>query len=112
MVPERDRRRAKARIKSCSGVGAQWVASLPTSPKTMFSDEDCRAIFRFRLGVPTNSLEFCPHISAQGDLCESHCDEFGYHLLQCPSGGGFFIGHDTVFAELADLIGGLKVSQG
>ena len=26
--------------------------------------------------------------------------------MQCPSGGGFFIGHDTVCAEVGDLVGG------
>ena len=29
-----------------------------------------------------------------------------FNLLQCPSGGGYFIGHDIVCAEVADLAGG------
>ena len=37
---------------------------------------------------------------------ESECDAEGYHLLQCPSGGGYFVGHDTTCAEVADLMGG------
>ena len=44
-----------------------------------------------------------PHVSAEGVACEQICDRFGDHLLQCPSGGGFFIGHDIVCAEVADL---------
>ena len=56
----------------------------------------------------TNSLEFCPHVSADGVQCDSECDEYGYHLLQCPSGGGYFLGHDTACAEVADLIGGAE----
>ena len=61
---------------------------------------------RFRLGAETNSLEVCPHISADGVQCESNCDRWGYHLQQCPSGGGYFVGHDTTCAEIADLAGG------
>ena len=101
-------KRARARVKSCSGPGAQWLATLPTGPKTSFSDDDFRAIMRFRLGLETNNLEFCPHISAEGVQCQSHCDEFGYHLQQCPSGGGYFIGHDTVCAEFGNLAGGTE----
>ena len=107
MLPvEKDRKRAKARVRSCSGPGAQWVAALPTSPKSMFNDEDFRILMKFRLGLPTNSLEYCPHISAEGNVCESECDAEGYHLLQCPSGGGYFVGHDTTCAEVADLMEG------
>ena len=39
-------------------------------------------------------------------MCESECDAEGYHLLQCPSGGGYFVGHDTTCAEVADRMGG------
>ena len=106
MKSPEDRDRAKARLKSCSGVGAQWFAALPTGPKTSFRDEDFRLVTRFRLGLPTNSLEVCPHVSAAGAQCESPCDDLGYHLIQCPSGGGFFIGHDTVCAEFGELVGG------
>ena len=106
MLPLEDCKRSRARIKSCSGVGAQWVAALPTSPKTMFTDAEFRINTRFRLGSETNSLEVCPHISAEGVECDAVCDRWGYHLQQCPSGGGYFVGHDTVCAEVADLAGG------
>ena len=106
MLAPEDRDRAKARLKSCSGVGAQWVAALPTGPKTSFNDDEFRAVTRFRLGIQTNSLEWCPHVSSEGDQCDSPCDELGYHLIQCPSGGGYFIGHDTVCAEFGELVGG------
>ena len=72
----------------------------------MLNDEAIRLCMRFRLGLETNALEFCPHVSAEGVACEHICDRFGDHLLQCPSGGGYFIGHDTVCAEVADLAGG------
>ena len=29
-------------------------------------------------------------------------------MQQCPSGGGYFVGHDTVCAEVADLVGGAE----
>lgn len=49
MLPvEKDRKRAKARVRSCSGPGAQWVAALPTSPKRIFSDDDFRILMKFR----------------------------------------------------------------
>ena len=51
-------------------------------------------------------MEVCPHISAEGVECDAVCDRWGYHLQQCPSGGGYFVGHDTVCAEVADLAGG------
>ena len=51
MLPFENRKRAQARMKSCSGIGAQWVAALPADPKTMFSDEDFRINTRFRLGL-------------------------------------------------------------
>ena len=106
MMPVHDRKRSRARIGSCSGIGAQWVAALPTSPKTSFTDDEFRLCMRFRLGLETNSLEVCPHISAEGVQCGAACDAFGYHLEQCASGGGYFVGHDTVCAEIADLAGG------
>ena len=73
----------------------------------MFSDGDFRIIIRFRLGLETNDLEICPHISGEGVQCEATCDRWGYHLQQCPSGGGYFVGHDTMCAEVADLVGGV-----
>ena len=39
-------------------------------------------------------------------MVEAACDRYGYHLLKCPSGGGYFIRHDTVCAEFGDLAGG------
>ena len=72
----------------------------------MLNDEVIRLCMRFRLGLETNALEFCPHVSAEGVSCEHIGDRFCDHLLQCPSGGGYFIGHDTVCAEVADLAGG------
>ena len=45
-------------------------------------------------------------MSAEGNVCDEECDNHGYHLLQCPSGGGYFVGHDSTCAEVADLIGG------
>ena len=65
-----------------------------------------RIIIRFGLGLETNELEICPHISGEGVQCEATCDRWGYHLQQCPSGGGYFVGHDTMCAEVADLVGG------
>ena len=50
----------------------------------------------------------CPHVSGDGVQCEVECDQYGYHLQQCPSGGGSFVGHDTVCAEVADLAGGAE----
>ena len=50
--------------------------------------------------------KFAPHISAEGVQCEAACDRYGYHLQQCPSGGGYFVGHDTVCAKFGDLAGG------
>ena len=49
MLPLEDCKRARARLKSCSGVGAQWLAAMPTSPRTSFTDDEFRAIKRFRL---------------------------------------------------------------
>ena len=82
------------------------MVALPTSPKTEFADDDARVNMRFRIGSETNSLEVCPHISAEGVQCNAECDRWGYHLQQCPSGGGYFVGHDTICAEIADLAGG------
>ena len=71
MMPLEDCKRARARLKSCSGVGAQWLAALPTGPKSMFSDEDFRIIIRFRLVSETNDLEICPHNMCGGVQCEA-----------------------------------------
>ena len=112
MLPVEDRKRVRARLYSCSRVGALWVVALPTSPKTEFADDDFRINTYFSLGLKTNSLEVCPHISAEGVQCESACDEDAYHFLQCPSGGGYFLGHNTAFAEIADLAGGSEKIPG
>ena len=74
----------------------------------MFTDDEFRINTRFHLGLETNSLEICPHISSEGVSCDAACDRRGYHLLQCPSGGGYFVGHDTVCAEIGDLAGGAE----
>jgi len=34
------------------------------------------------------------------------CDREGRHLLSCPSGGGFFVGHDSVCATYCELAAG------
>ena len=106
MLAPEDCKRARARIKSCSGIGAIWAAAIPTGPKAMLNDEIIRLCVHFRLGLETNALDFCPHLSAEGVACEHICDRFGDHLPQCPSGCGFFIGHDIVCAKVADLAGG------
>ena len=82
MLAPEDCKRARARIKSCSGIGAQWVAAIPTGPKTMLNDEIVRLCMRFRLGLETNALEFCPHVSAEGVACEHKYDRFGYPGLR------------------------------
>ena len=43
MLAPEDCKRARARIKSCSGIGAQWVAAIPTGPKTMLNDDGAYA---------------------------------------------------------------------
>ena len=44
--------------------------------------------------------------------CEATCDRWGYHLQQCPSGGGYFVGYDTMCAEVAVLVGGSEGIHG
>ena len=44
MLSLEDSARARARLKSCSGVGAQWMAALRTGPKSMFSDEKKKSV--------------------------------------------------------------------
>ena len=105
-LPANDRDLSKARIKSCSGVGAQWLAQTPTCQLTQLSDEDMCSATRLRLGLPTLSVSICPHISASGNVCGKSCDAKGMHLLSCASGGGFFVGHDSVCAAYCQLAAG------
>ena len=45
-------------------------------------------------------------INADGVPCGKQCDREGQHLLSCPSGGGFFVGHDSVCATYCALAAG------
>ena len=42
-----------------------------------------------------SDVPYGPHINADGVACVATCDRQGRHLLSCPSGGGYFIGHDN-----------------
>ena len=97
---------AKARLKSCSGVGAQWLAQTPTCHLTQLTDEDMCSAHRLRLGLPTQSISICPHINSEGRVCGKECDSEGRHLLSCASGGGFFVGHDNFCAAYCHLASG------
>ena len=50
--------------------------------KQCLIDEANRLCMRFRLGLETNALEFCPHVSAAGVACEHKYDRFGYPGLR------------------------------
>ena len=89
-LPARERDYHKARIKSCSGVGAQWLAQTPVCHLTQLPDADMCTDIRLRLGMPTLSISICPHINAEGRACGKECDSEGRHLLTCASGGVFF----------------------
>ena len=65
-LPARERDYHKARIKSCSGVGAQWLAQTPVCHLTQLPDADMCTDIRLRLGTPTLSISICPHINAEG----------------------------------------------
>ena len=97
---------AKARLLSCGGVGAQWLAQAPTCHLTQLPDADMCSAIRLRLGADTFCGEICPHINADGTECGAACDRLGRHLLSCPSGGGYFIGHDNVCATYCQLAAG------
>ena len=73
-LPERDCKRARARLRSCSGVGAQWLAAAPTSHLTQLADSDMRTATRFRLGLHTFTGHVCPHINEEGVECGAECD--------------------------------------
>ena len=105
-LPARERDYHKARIKSCSGVGAQWLAQTPVCHLTQLPDADMCTDIRLRLGMPTLSISICPHINAEGRACGKQCDSEGRHLLTCASGGGFFVGHDKVCAACCQLAAG------
>ena len=105
-LPDHERDYSKARVKSCSGVGAQWLAQTPTCYLTQLSDSDICSAIRLRLGLPILSVSVCPHISSTGRVCGRVCDPEGRHLLSCASGGGFFVGHDSVCAAYCHLASG------
>ena len=105
-MSERERDLNKARIKSCSGVGAQWLAQTPTCHLTQLADKDICSAIRLRLGKGTLSVSVCPRISSTGRVCGKQCDSRGMHLLTCASGGGFFVGHDSVCAAYCHLAAG------
>ena len=48
-LPEVDCENAKARLLSCGGVGAQWLAQTPTCHLTQLPDEDMRSDIRIYL---------------------------------------------------------------
>ena len=96
----------RARVLSAGGVGAQWLACLPTLPPLSFTDEEFRLALRFRLGLDTFTAGVCPHVNSYGQVCGAVCDSQGWHLLACPSGGGYFVGHDSIVAAYGALIAG------
>ena len=51
-------------------------------------------------------MSICPHISSTGRACGKECDSQGKHLLSYASGGGFFVGHDSVCAAYCHLAAG------
>ena len=102
-MPPSECKRAQARLLSCGGVGAQWLACAPSSHLTQIPDADMRSDVRFRLGLETFTGQFCPHITADGRECGAACDSEGYHLLACSPGGGYFVGHDGVCATISEL---------
>ena len=89
-LPEVECKHAKARLLSCGGVGAQWLAQAPTCHLTQLPDADMCSAIRLRLGADTFCGEICPHINADGTECGAACDRLGRHLLPCPSGGRYF----------------------
>ena len=105
-MPELERKHAKARLLSCSGIGAQWLAQTPTCHLTQLPDDDMCSAIQLRLGSDTFCADICPHINSDGVECGSQCDREGRHLLTCPSGGGYFVGHDSVCATYCQLAAG------
>ena len=73
-MPLVDCNRAKARLLSCGGIGAQWLASAPTSHHLQLSDADMRSCVRFRLGKETFTGSVCPHVTTEGVECGVACD--------------------------------------
>ena len=67
-----------------------------------------RSDIRLRLGMDTFCADVCPHINADGVACGAICDRQGRHLLCCPSGGGYFVGHDNVCATYCLLAAGTE----
>ena len=105
-MPELERKHAKARLLSCSGIGAQWLAQTPICHLTQLPDDDMCLAIQLRLGSDTFCADICPHINSDGVECGRPCDREGRHLLTCPSGGGYFVGHDSVCATYCQLAAG------
>ena len=97
---------SRARLRSASGVGAQWLACLPTCPKLCLDDDDFRLAVRFRLGLDTFTSGICPHVNADGIRCGQFVDRAGWHFFACPSGGGWYMSHDTIVATFCCLVAG------
>ena len=62
-LPRLECKYANARILSCGGTGAQWLAQAPTCHLTQLNDDDMRTVIRFRLGKETFCADVCPHIN-------------------------------------------------
>ena len=105
-MPRKQCKQGRAHVFSCSGIGAQWLATAPTSHLTQISDADMRTDIRFRLGKETFGGTVCLHVTAEGRECGKECDPEGYHLLSCSPGGGCFVGHDGVCATVSNLTAG------
>ena len=97
---------SRARVRSAGGVGAQWLACLPTSPALCFEDDDFRLMLRFRLGLDTFTSGICPHVNQEGVACGEYCDPAGWHLFSCAAGGGWYMAHDTVVLAYCNLVAG------
>ena len=97
---------SQARLLSCGGIGAQWLATLPTNPRLCFEDRDFVAVLRFRLGLDTFSEGRCPHVNRDGVQCTQQCDSLGRHLFKCQTGGGWIMAHDSVLLDYGYLVDG------
>ena len=97
---------SQARLHSCGGIGAQWLASLPVDPRMCLDDEDFVSVVRFRLGLDTFNVGRCPHVNADGVQCRDFCDRKGRHLFKCQTGGGWIMAHDSVLVDYCHLVKG------
>ena len=55
-----------------------------------------------------NVCNFHIRFTHDGAACGAICDRQGRHLLCCPSGGGYFVGHDNVCATYCLLAAGTE----